>query len=174
MRMPQTRYAMSGDVSIAYQVVGDAPIDLVLVLGFATHLELQWESPPMAGFFERLSSFCRLILFDKRGTGLSDAVIEVPTLEQRIDDVRAVMDAVGSERAALFGVSEGGPMSLLFAATHPERVSALVVQPVDGAADLRDVPRHRRPGRAAHDSRPHARRAPPRRPGRQPARGARA
>src|SRR5919206_5149052 len=127
MRMPQTRYAMSGDVSIAYQVVGDAPIDLVLVLGFATHLELQWESPPMAGFFERLSSFCRLILFDKRGTGLSDAVIEVPTLEQRIDDVRAVMDAVGSERAALFGVSEGGPMSLLFAATHPERVSALVV-----------------------------------------------
>ena len=124
---PETRYAKSGDASIAYQVVGDGPIDLVLVLGFTTHLELQWESPPMAHFLERLSSFSRLILFDKRGNGLSDPVTEVPTLEQRIDDVRAVMDAAGSERAALFGVSEGGPMSVLFAATHPERVSALVL-----------------------------------------------
>jgi pimeloyl-ACP methyl ester carboxylesterase len=100
---------------------------LVLVLGFTTHLELQWDSPPMARFFERLSSFSRLILFDKRGTGLSDPVAEVPTLELRIDDVRAVMDAAGSERAALFGISEGGPMSVLFAATHPERVTALVL-----------------------------------------------
>jgi pimeloyl-ACP methyl ester carboxylesterase/class 3 adenylate cyclase len=127
MRTPPTEYAKSGDASIAYQVVGDGPIDVVLVLGFATHLELQWESPPFARFFERISSFSRLIIFDKRGTGLSDPVAEVPTLELRIDDVRAVMDAAGSERAALFGISEGGPMSVLFAATHPERVTALVL-----------------------------------------------
>src|SRR5437763_4647190 len=127
MGTPPTRYARSGDASIAYQVVGDGPIDLVLVLGFATHLELQWEMPPFARFFERISSFSRRILFDKRGTGLSDPVTEVPSLEQRIDDVRAVMEAAGSERAALFGVSEGGPMSVLFAATHPDRVSALVL-----------------------------------------------
>jgi pimeloyl-ACP methyl ester carboxylesterase len=127
MSTPRTQYARSGDASIAYQVVGDGPIDLVLVLGFATHLELQWESPPFARFFERISSFSRLIVFDKRGTGLSDPVAEVPTLEQRIDDVRAVMDAADSERAALFGISEGGPMSVLFAATHPDRVSALVL-----------------------------------------------
>src|SRR6059036_2004400 len=125
--VPPTRYATAGDVSIAYQVVGDGPMDLVLVPGFATHLELQWEAPVTARFFQRLSSFSRLILFDKRGTGMSDAVADVPTLELRIDDVRAVMDATGSERAALFGVSEGGPMSVLFAATHPERVSALVL-----------------------------------------------
>lgn len=127
MSTPPTKYAKSGDVSIAYQVVGDGPIDLVLVLGFSTHLELQWEAPPFAQFCERLASFSRLIIFDKRGTGLSDPVTEVPTLEQRIDDVRAVMDAAGSERAALFGVSEGGPMSVLFAATHPERATALVL-----------------------------------------------
>jgi len=127
MSTPQTQYAKSGDASIAYQVVGDGPNDLVLVLGFATHLELQWESPSFARFFERISSFSRLILFDKRGTGLSDPVTDVPTLELRIDDVRAVMDAAGSERAALFGISEGGPMSALFAATHPDRVSALVL-----------------------------------------------
>jgi pimeloyl-ACP methyl ester carboxylesterase len=127
MSTPPTRYARSGDASIAYQVVGDGPIDLVLVLGFATHLELQWESPPLARFFERISSFSRMIVFDKRGTGLSDPVTDVPTLEERIDDVRAVMDAAGSERAALLGISEGGPMSVLFAATHPERVTALVL-----------------------------------------------
>jgi pimeloyl-ACP methyl ester carboxylesterase len=124
---PQTQYAKSGDTSIAYQVVGDGPIDVVLALGFATHLELQWESPPFAQFFERISSFSRLIIFDKRGSGLSDPVTEVPTLEQRVDDVRAVMDAAGSERAALLGVSEGAPMSVLLAAAHPERVSALVL-----------------------------------------------
>jgi len=127
MSAPPTRYAKSGDVSIAYQVVGEGPIDVVLVLGFATHVELQWESPPFARFFERISSFSRLIVFDKRGTGLSDPVTEVPTLEQRIDDVRAVMDAARSEQAALFGISEGGPMSILFAATHPGRVTALVL-----------------------------------------------
>jgi pimeloyl-ACP methyl ester carboxylesterase len=124
---PPTQYAKSGDASIAYQVVGDGPIDLVLVLGFATHLELQWESPQFARFFERIGSFSRLILFDKRGTGLSDPVAEVPTLEQRVDDVRAVMDAAGSERAALFGISEGGPMGIVFAASHPERATALVL-----------------------------------------------
>jgi pimeloyl-ACP methyl ester carboxylesterase len=127
MSTPPTKYAKSGDASIAYQVVGDGPIDLVLVLGFTTHLELQWESPPLARFFERISSFSRLIIFDKRGTGLSDPVTEVPTLEQRSDDVRAVMDAAESEQAALFGISEGGPMSVLVAATHPHRVTALVL-----------------------------------------------
>ena len=124
---PQTLYTESGGASIAYQVVGDGPIDVVLALGYATHLDLQWESPMFARFFDRLSSFSRLILFDKRGCGLSDPVSEVPTLEQRVDDVRAVMDAAGSERAALLGVSEGGPMCVLFAAAHPERVSALVL-----------------------------------------------
>jgi pimeloyl-ACP methyl ester carboxylesterase len=127
MRAPPTRYAKSGDVSIAYQLVGDGPIDLVLVQGFATHLDMQWEAPPMARFFQRLASFSRLVLFDKRGTGLSDPVSDVPTLEQRVDDVRAVLDDCGSERAALFGVSEGGPMSLLFAAAHPARASALIL-----------------------------------------------
>jgi pimeloyl-ACP methyl ester carboxylesterase len=125
--IPPTRYAKSGDASIAYQLVGDGPIALVLVLGFATHLELQWEAEPLARFFERLGSFSRLVIFDKRGTGLSDPVMDPPTLEERVDDVRAVMDDAGVERAAFFGISEGGPMSVLFAATHPERVSALVL-----------------------------------------------
>lgn len=127
MRSPPTEYAESDGASIAYQVVGDGPIDVVLVLGFATHVELQWEAPPFARFFERIGAFSRLIIFDKRGSGLSDPVIEAPTLEQRVDDVRAVMDDAGSERAALFGVSEGAPMSALFAATYPGRVSALVL-----------------------------------------------
>src|SRR6516162_514687 len=125
MKTARTHYADSDGVSIAYQVVGKGPIDVVLVLGFATHVELQWEAPPFARFFERISSFSRLIIFDKRGSGLSDPVSEAPTLEQRIDDVRAVMDHAGSDRATLFGVSEGGPMSILFAATYPARVSAL-------------------------------------------------
>src|SRR3954467_8349337 len=127
MSSPPTRYARSGDVSIAYQVVGDGPVDLVLVQGFATPLQIQRGAPLFQHFFERIGSFARLILFDKRGTGLSDPVPSVPTLEQRVDDVRAVMDAAGSERAALFGISEGGPMSVLFAATHPARVAALVL-----------------------------------------------
>jgi pimeloyl-ACP methyl ester carboxylesterase len=127
MSTPRTHYARSGDASIAFQVVGDGPIDLVLALGFATHLELQWELPAFAPFCERLGSFSRVIIFDKRGTGLSDPVAEAPTLEQRVDDVRAVMDAAGSERAAFFGISEGGPMGILFAAAHPERVTALVL-----------------------------------------------
>jgi pimeloyl-ACP methyl ester carboxylesterase len=124
---PKTQYTKSGDLHIAYQVTGAGPVDLVFVPGFVSHLECQWEHPWSARFFERLGSFSRLIRFDKRGTGLSDRVGGIPTLEQRMDDVRAVMDAVGVERAALFGVSEGGPMSLLFAATYPQRTSALVL-----------------------------------------------
>jgi pimeloyl-ACP methyl ester carboxylesterase len=123
---PETRYTKSGDIHIAYQVTGSGKLDLVWVPGFVSHLEYQWEYPASAGFIERLASFSRLIRFDKRGTGLSDRVA-APTLEQRMDDVRAVMDAVGSDRAALFGISEGGPMSCLFAATYPERTSALVL-----------------------------------------------
>ena len=123
---PETRYARSGDLEIAYQVVGDGPLDLVVVPGFVSNVDFQWLDPDWARGLRRLASFSRLILFDKRGTGLSDPTPTIPTLEERMDDVRAVMDAVGSERAALFGYSEGGPMSLLFAATYPERVSALV------------------------------------------------
>jgi DNA-binding winged helix-turn-helix (wHTH) protein/pimeloyl-ACP methyl ester carboxylesterase/class 3 adenylate cyclase len=128
-RPPETRYARSGDVNIAYQVIGDAPLDLVFVMGWVSHLEYFWEELSFAKFLTRLASFSRLILFDKRGTGLSDRVPlnELPTLEQRMDDVRAVMDAVGSERAALVGVSEGGPMCSLFAATYPEKTTALVM-----------------------------------------------
>jgi pimeloyl-ACP methyl ester carboxylesterase len=129
MRVPETKYALSGDVNIAYQTLGDAPLDLVFVMGWVSHLEYFWREPRFARFLRRLASFSRLILFDKRGTGLSDRVqlSELPTLEQRMDDVRAVLDAVGSERAALCGVSEGGPMSALFAATYPEKTSALVM-----------------------------------------------
>jgi class 3 adenylate cyclase len=124
---PETRYAKSANVDIAYQVVGEGPLDLVLVPGFVSHLDLQWTDPGMTCFLRGLASFSRLILFDKRGTGISDPVGAAPTLEERMDDVRAVMDAVGSERAALFGLSEGGPMSLLFAATYPERTTALIL-----------------------------------------------
>jgi pimeloyl-ACP methyl ester carboxylesterase len=126
---PETRYARSGDVSIAYQVVGDGPIDLVFVMGWVSHLDWFWEEPSFARFLKRLASFSRLILFDKRGTGLSDRLPteRLPTLEERMDDVRAVMDAVGSERAALLGVSEGAPLCALFAATYPERTRALTI-----------------------------------------------
>ena len=129
LKIPETMYAKSGNVNIAYQVVGDAPLDLVFVMGWVSHLEYFWKEPSFAHFLQRLSSFARLILFDKRGTGLSDRVPnnELPTLEQRMDDVRAVMDAAGSERAALIGVSEGGPMCSLFAATYPEKTLALVM-----------------------------------------------
>ncbi len=123
----QTRYARSGDVNVAYQVTGDGPIDLVFVPGFFSHLEYAWENPLFARFLMRLASFARLIRFDKRGTGLSDRVTEMPALEQRMDDVRAVMDAVGSRRAVLLGISEGAPMSILFAATYPERCQALIM-----------------------------------------------
>jgi serine/threonine protein kinase/pimeloyl-ACP methyl ester carboxylesterase len=126
---PVTQYALSGDVNIAYQVIGDGPLDLVFVMGWITHLEYFWQEPSFARFLRRLASFSRLILIDKRGTGLSDRVPldQLPTLEQRMDDVRAVMEAVGSHRAALLGVSEGGPLCALFAATHPDMTSALVM-----------------------------------------------
>jgi pimeloyl-ACP methyl ester carboxylesterase len=124
---PQTRYAQSGNVNIAYQVVGDGPIDLVFVMGWVSHLDYFWAEPSFARFLRRLASFSRLILFDKRGTGLSDRVGELPTLEQRMDDVRAVLDAVGSRQAALLGVSEGGPLCALYATTYPERTRALVM-----------------------------------------------
>jgi pimeloyl-ACP methyl ester carboxylesterase len=132
MEQPRTRYARSGEISIAYQVVGDKPFDLIWVPGWISNVEESWEVPEYAHFLHRLASFSRLILFDKRGTGLSDRVSNdrLPTLEQRMDDVRAVLDAIGSERAAVFGASEGGNLSILFAATHPERVHALVLQAV--------------------------------------------
>ena len=128
MELPETRYARSGDVSIAYQVTGDGPFDLVCVPPFVSHVELSWQVPGIATFNERLAAFSRLIRFDKRGTGMSDRVSGVPPLETRMDDVRAVMDAAGSERAALLGSSEGGAMSILFAATYPDRVWALVLE----------------------------------------------
>jgi pimeloyl-ACP methyl ester carboxylesterase len=124
---PETRYARSGDVSIAYQVTGDGRFDVVHVPAFLSHVELSWEVPGMAHFERRMASFCRSIRLDKRGTGMSDRVSGAPTLETRMDDVRAVMDAVGCERAALIGASEGGPMSILFAATYPDRVWTLVL-----------------------------------------------
>jgi len=125
--VPKTQYAKSGDVRIAYQVVGEGPFDLVFVPGFISNLDAAWEEPYRARVWTRLAAFARLIMFDKRGTGLSDRAVGVPTLEERMDDVRAVMDAVGSQQAALFGISEGGAMSVLFAATYPERTRALVL-----------------------------------------------
>jgi pimeloyl-ACP methyl ester carboxylesterase/DNA-binding winged helix-turn-helix (wHTH) protein len=125
----ETRYVQNGDVNIAYQVIGEGDLDIVFVMGWVSHLEYFWKEPHFAAFLGRLASFSRLILFDKRGTGLSDRVplSELPTLEQRMEDVRAVMDVVGSERAVLIGVSEGGPMCSLFAATYPEKTTALVM-----------------------------------------------
>jgi pimeloyl-ACP methyl ester carboxylesterase/class 3 adenylate cyclase len=123
---PETRYARSGDLAIAYQVIGDGPIDLVIVPGIISHVEFFHEVPGYTDFLSRLARFARVITFDKRGSGLSDRPADVGTLEERIDDMRAVMDAVGSDRAAIVGWSEGGPMSLLYAATHPDRVTHLV------------------------------------------------
>jgi pimeloyl-ACP methyl ester carboxylesterase len=121
------QYARSGDVNVAYQVTGGGPFDLVLIHGFFSHLEIDWELPASRYVNDRIGSFARLIRFDKRGTGLSDRNVGLPDLESRMDDVRVVMDAVGSESAALFGYSEGGPLAALFAATYPERVRALVL-----------------------------------------------
>jgi len=127
LSVPETHYARSGDVNIAYQVIGSGPRDLVFIMGWVSHLDYFWAEPSFARFLHRLATFSRLILIDKRGTGLSDRVIELPTLEQRMDDVRAVMEQVGSSYAALLGVSEGGPMCALFAATYPEKTRALVM-----------------------------------------------
>lgn len=125
--MPETRYAHSGDISIAYQTMGHGPLDIVIVPGSISHVEFHHELPGFTAFLHHLSRFARVMTFDKRGQGLSDRVSGVPSLEERMDDVRAVMDAVGSKRAVLLGFSEGSPMSVLFAATYPERVSHLVL-----------------------------------------------
>ncbi len=125
--IPETKYAHSGEINIAYQVIGEGDIDLVYVPGWVSNVEYNWEEPRLKRFFNRLASFSRLIIFDKRGTGLSDPAPELPTLEKRMDDVRAVMDAVGSKHAALLGASEGGTMCALFAATYPERTRALIL-----------------------------------------------
>jgi len=124
----EVRFARSGDIDVAYRVVGDGPIDLVYVSGAYTHLEIMWELPQYRRYCERLGEFTRLITFDKRGMGMSDRVPGATTLEERMDDIRAVMDAVGSERAAVMGESEGGPLAILFAAAHPERTVALILQ----------------------------------------------
>jgi pimeloyl-ACP methyl ester carboxylesterase len=124
---PVTKYAKSGDVNIAYQVIGQGPIDIVFVPGWVSHVEYMWDEPSIAQFLNRLASFARVIMFDKRGTGLSDQTTDLPSLEERMDDVRAVMEAARSERAVVFGFSEGGNMSLMFAATYPERTIALII-----------------------------------------------
>src|SRR3981081_143793 len=125
--LPVTHYALSGDVSIAYQAMGDGPVNIILVPGFMSHIEFMHELPGYTAFLRRLSQFARVITFDKRGQGLSDRVSDAPSLEQRMDDVRAIMDAVGSQRETLFGHSEGCAMSALFAATYPGRVSKLIL-----------------------------------------------
>jgi pimeloyl-ACP methyl ester carboxylesterase len=125
--LPKTKYARSDDVRIAYQITGAGPFDVVWAPGTMSHLDLDWEIPQRALFFERFSKFCRLIRFDKRGTGLSDRPVKMATLEERTDDIRAVMDDIGIEHANIFGVSEGGSMACLFAATYPQRVNSLLV-----------------------------------------------
>ena len=127
MKPPKTQYARSGDFSIAYQVVGDGPLDLVHIPGLVSHLDHAWTHPKYVRFMRLLSSFARVIVYDKRGTGLSDPFIEPPSVEERIDDTRAVMDAVGSDRAAVFGCSEGATLAAFFAATYPERVSSAIL-----------------------------------------------
>lgn len=127
MEPPETQYAQSGELSIAYQVFGDGPFDLVFVPGFVSHQDLAWDVPLFAKMLSRFGSFARVIFFDKRGTGASDRSLGFGTAEDRMDDIRAVMDAAGSERAALVGVSEGGPLAVLFAATYPERAASLVL-----------------------------------------------
>jgi pimeloyl-ACP methyl ester carboxylesterase len=135
--LPETRYALSGDVNVAYQVMGDGPVDIIIVPGFISHIEFRHELPGYTASLRRLSSFARVVAFDKRGQGLSDRVSDAPSLEQRMDDVRAIMDAIGSQRATLFGHSEGCAMSALFAATYPERVSRLIM--FGGYMTRRDV-----------------------------------
>ncbi|HEY5859782.1 MAG TPA: alpha/beta hydrolase, partial [Actinomycetota bacterium] len=130
MERPETRYAKTADgVNIAYQVVGEGPIDILFVLGWVTHIERLWDQPRIVRFLQRLASFSRVMIFDKRGVGLSDRVPEdrLPSLEVRMDDARAVMDAAGSGRAIVLGHSEGGPMATLFAATYPERAIGLIL-----------------------------------------------
>lgn len=145
VRQPETRYAKGPEGNLAYQVVGDGPTDLVVVPGWFSHVDMLWGDPGWASFVGELASFARVILYDKLGTGLSDPVDGVPTLESRADDLRAVLDAAGSDRAALFGFSEGGAISVLFAASHPDRVRALVLY---GAFATGSVDNDGSPGRA--------------------------
>jgi pimeloyl-ACP methyl ester carboxylesterase/DNA-binding CsgD family transcriptional regulator len=138
---PETQYARSGDFSIAFQVLGDGPIDLVFVPGFVSNLELTWDWPPLGAFYRAFTAFARVILFDKRGTGLSDRVRLMPTTEQRMDDLRAVMDASGCERAVVVGISEGAPLAISFTTAHPERVRALILYgPLPKATRTDDYP----------------------------------
>src|SRR5882672_11070357 len=125
--LPLTRYAMSGDLSVAYQTMGDGPINIIAIPGIVSHVEFLHEMPGYTAFLQRLSKFARVITFDKRGQGLSDMISGAPTLEERMDDVRAVLDSVGAQRAALLGFSEGCAMSAMFAASYPERVSHLAL-----------------------------------------------
>jgi len=127
INLPQTHYALSGEVSIAYQVMGNGAIDIIMVPGLFSHVEFMHELPGYTAFLRRLSRFARIVSFDKRGQGLSDRMSDAPSLEQRMDDVRAVMDEIGSRRAVIFGFSEGCPMSILFAATYPDRASHLIL-----------------------------------------------
>jgi class 3 adenylate cyclase len=137
-QQPETRYAKGPEGNIAYQIVGDGPIDLVVVPGWFSHVDMLWGDPGWVTFVGELASFARVILYDKRGTGLSDPVDGVPTLESRADDLRAVLDAAGSDRAALFGFSEGGPISVLFAASHPQRVRALILYGTYASGSIED------------------------------------
>jgi pimeloyl-ACP methyl ester carboxylesterase len=164
-RIPETRYARNGDVHIAWQAFGQGPPDIVFVAGFVSHVESQWDFPSLATFMQRLARLGRVIVFDKRGTGMSDRVATPATLEQRIDDLRAVMDAAGSQRAVLFGTSEGVPASLFFAATWPQRTLGLVAY--GGSVCARPTTRGRRPTRSASASRSSRRPTGPRRSCRQ-------
>ena len=138
VRQRDTHYAKGPEGNIAYLVVGDGPIDLVIVPGWFSHLDVQWGSPLWRSFVEELASFARVILYDKLGTGLSDPLDGMPTLESRVDDLRAVLDVTDSQRAALFGISEGGPISALFAATHPTRVHSLILYGTLAGGPLED------------------------------------
>jgi pimeloyl-ACP methyl ester carboxylesterase/DNA-binding CsgD family transcriptional regulator len=139
--LPETRYARSGDFSIAFQVFGKGPAELVLVPGFVSNLELSWDWPPLSAFYRAFASFARVVMFDKRGTGLSDRVRLMPTTEERMDDLRAVMDASGCDHAAVVGISEGAPLAISFAVAHPERVRALILYaPLPKATQADDYP----------------------------------
>ena len=148
--MAETAYASCGDLSLAYQVFGDGPVELVFVGPFVSHIELVWTLPEFKAFFEQLATFCRVALFDKAGVGLSDPVPKVRTLEDRAAEIEAVMDAVGFGQAVVFGLSDGGPAAMMFAATRPERTRALILAGTFAYWRLRGLGRHgSRPGRAA-------------------------
>ena len=138
VRQPETSYAKGPGGNLAYQVVGDGPIDLVVVQGWFSHVDFMWGDPGWVTFISHLASFARVVLYDKRGTGLSDPVDAIPTIEDRADDLRAVLDAAGSNRAAIFGFSEGGAIGVMFAATYPERVQALVIFGSYACGSLKD------------------------------------